>query len=42
MVDDYLLVPTPIGEYGLVESVHSVAADLVTTYLIADRPDVPG
>jgi D-sedoheptulose 7-phosphate isomerase len=37
MVDDHLLVATAHGEYGLVESAHAVAADIITTYLIDDR-----
>lgn len=38
LVDEALWVRTPSGEYGLVESMHSVACDIVTTCLIADRP----
>jgi D-sedoheptulose 7-phosphate isomerase len=41
MVDEYLLVATPPGEYGLVETAHTIAADVVTTYFIEDR-DPPG
>lgn len=37
MVDHPLLVATPKGEYGLVETAHSIAADIVTTFLIDDR-----
>jgi D-sedoheptulose 7-phosphate isomerase len=37
MVDECLWVQTPHGEYGLVESVHSIACDVVTTCLIGDR-----
>lgn len=37
MVDEYLLVATPRGEYGLVETAHTIAADVVTTFLIDDR-----
>jgi len=37
MVDAYLLVATPRGEYGLVETAHAIAADIVTTFLIDDR-----
>ncbi len=37
MVDRHILIPTPNGEYGLVESAHSIAADVVTTFLIDDR-----
>ncbi len=39
-VDHLLLAETPRGEYGLVESAHSVIADLLTTALIADRVGV--
>jgi D-sedoheptulose 7-phosphate isomerase len=38
LVDAHVLVETPHGEYGLVESAHSVVADIVTTFLIGDRP----
>jgi D-sedoheptulose 7-phosphate isomerase len=41
MLDETLWVRTPKGEYGLVESMHSVACDIVTTCLIADRDDRP-
>lgn len=37
MVDHPLLVATPKGEYGLVETAHTIAADIVTTFLIDDR-----
>ena len=37
LVDEHLLIATPSGEYGLVESAHTIAADVVTTYLIDDR-----
>jgi D-sedoheptulose 7-phosphate isomerase len=37
-VDEAFWVPTPHGAYGLVESIHSVACDIVTSCLIADRP----
>jgi D-sedoheptulose 7-phosphate isomerase len=37
-VDEAFWVPTPHGAYGLVESLHSVACDIVTTCLIEDRP----
>jgi D-sedoheptulose 7-phosphate isomerase len=40
-VDVAFWVPTPIGAYGLVESIHSVACDIVTTCLIDDRPAEP-
>lgn len=38
MVDQSVWIETPVGEYGLVESAHSVVADIVTTYLIDDLP----
>ena len=38
MVDHCLWIETAVGEYGLVESAHSVVADIITTYLIDDRP----
>lgn len=41
MVDQHLLVSTPRGEYGLVETVHTIAADVVTTFLIDDRAPTP-
>jgi D-sedoheptulose 7-phosphate isomerase len=41
LVDEACWVQTAPGEYGLVESVHSVACDIVTTCLIADRPVEP-
>ena len=41
LVDEAFWVRTPPGEYGLVESMHSVACDIVTTCLIADRPAEP-
>jgi len=41
LVDEAFWVRTPPGEYGLVESMHSVACDIVTTCLIADRPTEP-
>lgn len=37
MVDEHVLVRTAPGEYGLVESAHSIAADIITTFLIDDR-----
>jgi len=45
-LDECLWVPTARGAYGLVESVHMVACDIVTTCLIGDtvgelRPSVP-
>lgn len=36
MVDEPLLVATPPGWYGLVETMHVVALDVVTTFLIDD------
>lgn len=41
MVDEHLLVETPRGEYGLVETAHTIAADVVTTFLIDDRAPTP-
>lgn len=38
MVDEYVWIETRPGEYGLVESAHSVVSDILTTYLIDDRP----
>lgn len=40
-VDDYLWLPTRQGEYGLVESGHSVLCDILTTCLTKDRLLVP-
>ena len=40
-VDEAFWVPTPNGAYGLVESIHSVACDIVTSCLIDDRPAEP-
>jgi D-sedoheptulose 7-phosphate isomerase len=37
MVDEAFWVETPIGAYGLVETLHSVACDIVTSCLIEDR-----
>lgn len=37
MVDEHVLVRTAPGAYGLVETAHSVAADIITTFLIDDR-----
>lgn len=37
IVDEHVLVRTAPGEYGLVESAHSIAADIITTFLIDDR-----
>jgi D-sedoheptulose 7-phosphate isomerase len=36
-VDDYLWLPTKPGDYGLVESGHSVLCDILTTCLMKDR-----
>lgn len=36
LVDECLWVPTPRGAYGVVESAHTVACDIVTTCLIGD------
>jgi D-sedoheptulose 7-phosphate isomerase len=41
LVDEAFWVPTPAGAYGLVESIHSVACDIVTSCLIDDRPAEP-
>lgn len=38
LVDECLWVPTPNGAYGVVESAHTVACDIVTTCLIGDTP----
>ncbi len=40
-LDEVLWVSTPKGAYGHVESVHSVACDIVTTCLIEDRAVSP-
>ena len=37
-VDECLWVRTQPNEYGLVETAHVVACDIVTTFLIDDRP----
>jgi len=37
LADEHLLVATPPGWYGLVETMHSVALDVITTFLIGDR-----
>jgi hypothetical protein len=39
MVNEALWLPTQKGEYGLVETGHSLLADIVTSCLIADRPE---
>jgi D-sedoheptulose 7-phosphate isomerase len=40
-VDEYLWLPTDIGEYGLVESGHSVVCDILTTCLMKDLVATP-
>jgi D-sedoheptulose 7-phosphate isomerase len=40
-LDEAVWVRTPAGEYGLVESVHAVACDIITTCLIEDRAVEP-
>jgi D-sedoheptulose 7-phosphate isomerase len=37
VVDDCLWLPTEKGAYGLVESVHAIVCDIVTTCLMHDR-----
>jgi D-sedoheptulose 7-phosphate isomerase len=37
LVDACVWVETPKGAYGVVESMHSVMADMITTFLIGDR-----
>ncbi|HEX8940895.1 MAG TPA: SIS domain-containing protein [Candidatus Limnocylindrales bacterium] len=39
-LDETVWVETPKGAYGLVESVHTVACDIVTTCLIEDRAGI--
>lgn len=39
-MDAELLVRTPRGAYGIVETAHSLLADVVTSCLIADRPAI--
>ena len=39
MVDDVLLLPTPRGAYGLVESGHDLLCHVLTACLAADRAD---
>lgn len=41
LVDEAFWVPTPKGAYGLVESIHSVACDIVTSCLIDDHAVEP-
>lgn len=38
--DAELLVRTPRGEYGIVETAHSLLADVVTSCLVADRATI--
>jgi D-sedoheptulose 7-phosphate isomerase len=40
-VDEHLWLPTDKGEYGLVESGHTVLCDILTTCLMKDRAAVP-
>ena len=42
LVDDSLWLPTEPGEYGLVESGHSVLCDILTTCLLQDLPLAAG
>lgn len=39
--DESFWIPTPQGAYGLVESVHSVVCDMITSCLIEDRAPEP-
>jgi D-sedoheptulose 7-phosphate isomerase len=39
MVDEVLLLPTPKGAYGLVESGHDLICHILTACLAADRPE---
>lgn len=39
MVTHPVWMPTPVGEYGLVETAHVVVADIVTTCLMRDRAE---
>lgn len=41
LVDEAIWIRTPLGEYGLVESVHSVVCDIITTLLSADQGSEP-
>lgn len=36
-VDDFIWLPTDVGEYGLAETGHSVVTDLITTCLIREN-----
>jgi D-sedoheptulose 7-phosphate isomerase len=40
LVDEAIWVKSPSGEYGLVETTHTLVCDLVTTCLIADRDEL--
>lgn len=40
MVDEAVWVRSEVGQYGLVETAHTLLCDIVTTCLIADRDDV--
>ncbi len=42
LADEYLWLPTEVGEYGIVESGHSVLCDILTTALMTDRVPAPG
>jgi D-sedoheptulose 7-phosphate isomerase len=42
IVDDAVLLRTPVGEYGLVETGHCLVADIITTCLIEDVADPAG
>ena len=42
LVDEYLWLPTDQGEYGLVESGHSVVCDILTTCLMQDLAQPAG
>ena len=42
LVDEYLWLPTEQGEYGLVESGHSVVCDILTTCLMQDLAQPAG
>lgn len=41
MVRHAVWVPSRVGEYGLVESIHAIVADIVTTCLMRDRVEDP-
>ena len=42
MVDECLWIPTPHGEYGLVEDVHAAICHILTDSLAASEPSTPG